>query len=46
MPLTESQITDALRTVKDPDLGKDLVTLKMVKSIAVKGNDVRIGVEG
>ena len=35
MPLTREQIIDALRTVRDPDLHKDLVTLKMVKDVGV-----------
>jgi ATP-binding protein involved in chromosome partitioning len=31
--ITEAQILNALRTVLDPDLGKDLVTLNMIKNI-------------
>lgn len=31
--MTEAQILDALRNVQEPDLGKDLVTLNMVKDI-------------
>ena len=45
MPLTTEQIHDALSTVQDPDLGKDLVTLKMVKEVGTDGDDVRIGIE-
>jgi len=33
MALTETQVREALATVNDPDLHKDLVTLGMVKSI-------------
>ena len=29
MPLTSERVLEALRTVRDPDLGKDLVTLGM-----------------
>ncbi len=45
MPLTPNDLVDALRTVKDPDLHKDLVTLNMVKETVVEGDRVRIGVE-
>jgi len=31
--ITEAQILDALRTVPDPDLGKDLVSLNMIKNV-------------
>jgi ATP-binding protein involved in chromosome partitioning len=43
--LTPQQINDALRTVQDPDLHKDLVTLDMIKDVRVDGNDVSINVE-
>ena len=45
MPLTREQIHDALRTVKDPDLGKDLVTLGMIKDVGTPGNDVKLQIE-
>ena len=45
MPLTEQQILEALKTVLDPDLGKDLVTLKMVKAVTVEGDDVALDIE-
>jgi ATP-binding protein involved in chromosome partitioning len=45
VPLTREQINDALRTVEDPDLHKDLVTLDMIKDVRVDGNDVSITVE-
>ena len=38
--MTEQKILDALRNVQEPDLGKDLVTLQMVKDIAINGNAV------
>src|SRR4028119_318938 len=38
--MTREQILAALSTVQEPDLGKDLVTLNMVKDIAISGNDV------
>ena len=33
--ITESAVLDALRTVQEPELGRDIVTLEMVKSIAI-----------
>jgi ATP-binding protein involved in chromosome partitioning len=45
MPLSAPQIEDALRTVQDPDLHKDLVTLNMVKETRCEGSDVFITIE-
>ena len=45
MALTPEQINDALRTVNDPELHKDLVTLGMVKDVQVEGGNVAIVVE-
>lgn len=38
--MTETDILKALSNVQEPDLGKDLVTLNMVKDIAINGNEV------
>lgn len=38
--ITTEQVRDALSNVIEPDLGKDLITLNMVKDIAVNGNQV------
>lgn len=38
--MTEQDILKALSNVQEPDLGKDLVTLNMVKDIAINGNNV------
>lgn len=38
--MTEEDILKALSNVQEPDLGKDLVTLNMVKDIAINNNDV------
>lgn len=38
--MTEAQILEALSNVQEPDLGKDLVTLNMVKDIEIDGNYV------
>ena len=38
--MTREQVMSALSNVQEPDLGKDLVTLNMVKDIVVDGNNV------
>jgi ATP-binding protein involved in chromosome partitioning len=45
MTITSEQVQDALRTVRDPDLGRDLVSLGMVKDVTVNGEDVSVAVE-
>ncbi len=40
MALSEEQVLEALRTVMDPELGKDLVSLGMVGEIRVEGGRV------
>lgn len=38
--MTQEKILQALSNVQEPDLGKDLVTLNMVKDIEINGNEV------
>jgi ATP-binding protein involved in chromosome partitioning len=38
--MTEQNVLEALGTVQEPDLGKDIVTLNMVKDIRIDGNHV------
>lgn len=38
--MTKEKILEALSNVQEPDLGKDLVTLNMIKDIEINGNDV------
>lgn len=38
--MTENDILKALSNVQEPDLGKDLVTLNMVKDIVINGDEV------
>src|SRR5678816_4156394 len=38
--MTTEKILEALSNVQEPDLGKDLVTLNMVKDIEISGNNV------
>ncbi len=43
--ITEEQVRERLRSVKDPELHKDLVSLNMVKNIAIDGTRVRVHIE-
>jgi ATP-binding protein involved in chromosome partitioning len=45
MTITQEQVLAALRTVVDPDLHKDLVTLKMIKDVRIEGADVAFTVD-
>jgi ATP-binding protein involved in chromosome partitioning len=42
---TQEQVLDVLRTVQDPDLHKDIVTLGFVKDVTIDGGNVRFTVE-
>ena len=42
MPLNKDQVIAALRTVMDPELSKDIVTLNMVKDVQVDGDNVGV----
>jgi ATP-binding protein involved in chromosome partitioning len=43
--LTEAAIIEALRSVQEPELGRDIVTLDMVKDVVVTGEDVSLTIE-
>lgn len=43
--LTRQTVLEVLRTVHDPELHKDLVTLKMVKGVDVEDGHVRLQIE-
>ena len=45
MPITEEQALEALRTVQDPELFRDIVSLGMLKRLSVAGGEVVVGVE-
>src|SRR5688572_16637250 len=45
MALTREQVMAALRTVQDPELFKDIVTLNMVKDVKIDGHSVEVTVE-
>jgi ATP-binding protein involved in chromosome partitioning len=42
---TEEQIIEAIRPVQDPDLGRSLVELNMVKGVEIDGSRIKINVE-
>jgi ATP-binding protein involved in chromosome partitioning len=43
--ITEGAIYDALRNVQEPELGRDIVTLNMVKNIAIDGPRIAFTIE-
>ena len=43
--VTDVAILDALKTVQDPDFGKDIVTLKQIKDLKIDGGRVAFTVE-
>ncbi len=43
--LTKEQIIDALRPVKDPEIGRSLVDLGMIKDVDIAGSSVTVHVE-
>jgi ATP-binding protein involved in chromosome partitioning len=43
--ITESAVIEALRAVQEPELGRDIVTLEMVKDVAVDGAAVAFTIE-
>ncbi|MCH2162946.1 MAG: Mrp/NBP35 family ATP-binding protein [Phycisphaerales bacterium] len=45
MPLTHDAVLQALSTVLDPDLQRDLVSLGMVKDVQLKDGAITVGIE-
>ena len=45
MPVTESALLDALKTVIDPNTGKDFVSTRQLKNLRIDGGDVAFDVE-
>lgn len=43
--ITQEQVLSALSNVEDPDLKKDLVTLKMIKDLKIEGKNVAFTLE-
>src|SRR5918998_712925 len=42
--LSEAGVREALRDVRDPEIGRDLVSLNMIRGIDIEGSLVRVGV--
>jgi ATP-binding protein involved in chromosome partitioning len=45
MALSREQVINALRSVQDPELFKDIVTLNMVKDVRIDGGTVMVNIE-
>ena len=45
MPITETALLEALKTVVDPNTGKDFVSTKQLKNLRIEGDDVAFDVE-
>jgi ATP-binding protein involved in chromosome partitioning len=43
--LTHDAVIDAMRTVQEPELGRDLVTLEMVKNVVIDGSALSMTIE-
>ncbi len=41
---SEAGIREALRDVRDPEIGRDLVSLNMVRKIEIQGSGVKVGI--
>ncbi|HWS79409.1 MAG TPA: iron-sulfur cluster assembly protein, partial [Rubrobacter sp.] len=42
--LSEAGVREALRDVRDPEIGRDLVSLNMIRNIEIKGSLLTVGV--
>jgi ATP-binding protein involved in chromosome partitioning len=42
--LSEAGVREALRDVRDPEIGRDLVSLNMVRGVAIEGSTVTVGI--
>ena len=45
MPVTEAAVLEALKAVRDPDLNRDIVSLKFVKDLRIDGGRVAFAIE-
>ena len=41
---SEAGIREALRDVRDPEIGRDLVSLNMVRGVRIKGSSITVGI--
>jgi ATP-binding protein involved in chromosome partitioning len=45
VPITESAVLEALTVVRDPDLNRDIVSLKFIKNLRIDGGAVSFAIE-
>ena len=45
MPITEAAVLEALKAVRDPDLNRDIVSLKFIKNLRIEGGAVSFSIE-
>ena len=45
VPLSDAAVLDALRSIRDPDLNRDIVNLKFVKNLQIDGGRVSFTIE-
>src|SRR6187455_628717 len=45
LSLTHDAVIDAMRTVQEPELGRDLITLDMVKNVVIDGSALAMTIE-
>src|SRR3954471_5673217 len=45
MPLTEAQVQSVLRSLVDPNTGKDFVSTRSARNIKLAGDDVTLDIE-
>ncbi len=45
VPLSDAAVLDALRSIRDPDLNRDIVNLKFVKNLKIDGGRVSFTIE-
>lgn len=45
MKLDNNKVLEALRTVKDPNTGQDIISVRMVEDFKVQGNDVSFAID-
>src|SRR3954470_15278010 len=45
MPLSEAQVQSALRSLVDPNTGKDFVSTRSARNIEIAGDDVSLDIE-
>lgn len=43
-PFSEAGIREALKDVRDPEIGRDLITLNMIRSVEIEDSSVTVGI--